>query len=76
MTGYNDSEINIGDPAPIFYGDTAVKGTITDVRRFADKSVRMIGVRPEGVDHTAWFYAPRHELSGFVGVTGSTVAYV
>lgn len=62
--------------AVITYGDTAaLAGTVKTIKRNADKSVRLVGITPDGTDHVAWF-APAPDFAGFVSVGGSTVAYV
>jgi len=68
-------EIVINQPATIFYGEAAVRGNVTAVKLYNDKSVRLVGITPEGTGHVAWF-SPSPEQYGFVSVGGSTVAYI
>lgn len=71
------SRVQTGDPAAISY-DGAVEmitAVITDVKYNSDHSVRLVGARPVGTDHTAWF-APDADLYGLRSVGGSTYLYV
>lgn len=74
MTDY--STLVKGDNAVIFYGmgGPSMRGTIAAVKTNADKSVRLVGITPEGTNHVAWF-APSPEMYGLLSVGGSTVAY-
>jgi len=71
-----DDMILTGDTARIVYDDYFLLGTVEVVRLAADKSVRLVGIRPEGTDCVAWFRPSADGPSRLVSVGGSTVAFV
>lgn len=67
--------VQLGETVDLHMGTQWLAGTVAEIKRNSDKSVRLIGVRPAGTDHVAW-YAPRSGFTAFESVGGSSVAYL
>jgi hypothetical protein len=65
-----------GGTATLSYGDDqAMAGTVVEIKRNADKTVRLVGIIPDGTDHVAWF-RPSPRYYGLKSVGGSVLAYL
>jgi hypothetical protein len=68
--------ITTGDTAKILYDGSAMFGRVEKINRNADKSIRTVGIVPEGTDHVAWFAPHPRWADMLTSVGGATLAYV